>query len=93
MTPNHSMQRSLSDEMGAAAYRPAARWQDYARRTYAAGPSVAGLQALAPGLPTGRLCVYACSETKKLALRAKNRKTENAKNRKTEKLKKRNTEN
>ena len=56
-TPNFSMQSHLSYEMGVAAYRLPARRQDYPRCTYAAGPSVAGLQAklqaLAPRFQDG----------------------------------------
>ena len=57
MTHNYSMLSHLLDEMGAAAYRLPARWQDYARCTYAAGPSVAGLQTLAPRFHGGYVCM------------------------------------
>ena len=52
------MHSHLSDEMGAAAYRLPARWQDYARCTYAVGLSVGWIQALVPRFQGGYICLY-----------------------------------
>ena len=61
--------------MGAAAYRLPARWQDYARCTYAAWPVRS--RATGPGAEIlGWIFMYVCSEIKKLAFKAKTRKTE-----------------
>ena len=58
MTTNRLMQTHLPVEMGAAAYWLPARWQDYACCIYAAGLSVAGLQALALGFQGRCVCMY-----------------------------------
>ena len=66
MMPNYSMQSHLSDKMGAAAYRLPARWHDYARCIYVAGPSDTKIPEWV------RMYIY--SEIKMLAIRVKTQK-------------------